>query len=153
MLAASAEGRHEAAGLDLADPRTAAWARLAALVVDRQPVASLLLERRRDADPQDVDRVGDRGPGRGVQGVDLLRREGRTLAEREQSRRVEDLVAVGVADPGDEGLVLQEVLELARVALDPRLPGIERERRIIRVGSESSSVRPGTTRWTPAGTR
>ena len=113
-LAAPAERRDEPAGLDLGDPGPAARARLTALVVDREEVADLGLEGRRHAVLQDRDRVGQRRSGGRVERVDLLRREARPLAEREQPRLVEDLVAVGVADPGDERLVPKQVLELAR---------------------------------------
>ena len=97
-LAAAAVRGDEAAGLDLGDPGAAARARLAALVVDGEEVADLLLERRRDPLPQHLDRVGERRSRRRVQRVDLLGREGRALAERQEPGRVEDLVAVGVAD-------------------------------------------------------
>ena len=62
------------------------------------------------------DRVAQRGalPRRVV---DLLGGQARSLPERQEARGVQDLVAVGVADPGDERLVPQEVLELARVPL------------------------------------
>jgi hypothetical protein len=40
--------------------------------------------------------------------VNLLRRERRSLPKRTQLRGVQDLVAVGVADPGDERLVAEE---------------------------------------------
>ena len=77
-----------------------------------------------------------RRAGRRVQGVDLLRGERRSLPERQQARRMEDLVAVGVADPGDELLVLEQVLELARMAPDPRPPLVEGQRRIVGIGTE-----------------
>ena len=48
-LAASTERRHGPAGLDLGDARPAAGTRLAALEMDREEVADLGLERRRDA--------------------------------------------------------------------------------------------------------
>ena len=60
-LAAAAVRRHEAAGLDLGDPGAAARTRLAALHVDREEVADLRLERRRDPPAQHLDRVGHRG--------------------------------------------------------------------------------------------
>ncbi len=55
-LAAAAERRHEAARLDLADPGPAARAGGPALVMDGEEVPDLLLERRRHASPQDLDR-------------------------------------------------------------------------------------------------
>ena len=42
---------------------------------------------------------------------------------------MQDLVAVGVADAGDERLVAQQVLELARMAPDPLAPDLERQSR------------------------
>ena len=117
------------------DPRSAARARLAALVVNGQEVADLALEGRRDALLQDLDRVGERRPRRHVQRVDLLGRQARPLAERQQAGGMEDLVAVGVADPGHERLVAQQVLELARMAPDPLAPDLEGQRRVVRVGA------------------
>ena len=114
--------------------------------MDREEVADLLLERRRDALAER--RRSPRAsvvPRRRVQRVDLLGRERRALPERQQPGGVEDLVAVGVADPGDERLVLQQVLQLARMAPDPLPPDVERQRRDRRrPGPSSSSVRPGT---------
>ena len=66
---------------------------------------------------------------------------------------MEDLVAVGVADPGHERLVAEQVLELARVAPDPVAPDLEGERRIVGVGTQLVVPRPGTGRSTPAGSR
>ena len=147
MLAAAAERRHEAAGLDLADPRPAARARLAALVVDRQQVADLLLERRRDAVAQDVDRVGERRPRRGVQRVDLLRREassacgtaaaaprgGSRRCRRCRSRRRTPGSSAGSsARPGGAGSASRQT---SRVSAGSSASG-----------PSSSSVRPGTTR-------
>ena len=80
-------------GLDLGDPRPAARAGLAALVVDGEEVADLRLERRRDALAQDLDRVGEGRARRRVQRVDLLGREARracgtaAAARRAGSRR------------------------------------------------------------------
>ena len=65
---------------------------------------------------------------------------------------VQDLVAVGVADPGHERLVAQQVLELARMAPDPVPPDLEgqgRDRR--RRGPGPARRGPGTGRSTPAG--
>ena len=55
-LAPAAERRDEAAGLDLGDPGPAARAGLAALVVDGEEVADLLLERGRHASLENLDR-------------------------------------------------------------------------------------------------
>ena len=55
-LAAPAERGDEPTGLDLRDPGAAPGTRLAALVVDRQEVADLLLEGRWDTLLQDLDR-------------------------------------------------------------------------------------------------
>ena len=57
-LAAAAIRRDEAARTDLRDPRAAPRAGLPALVVDRQEVADLLLERRRHPLAQHLDRLG-----------------------------------------------------------------------------------------------
>ena len=46
---------------------------------------------------------------------------------------MQDLVAVGVADAGDERLVAQQVLELTRMAPDPVAPDLERQRRVVGV--------------------
>ena len=72
---------------------------------------------------------------RPIERVDLLGREARPLPEGEQAGRVQDLVAVGVADPGHERLVPEQVLELARMALDPFSPDVERQVRAVRVGT------------------
>ena len=81
---------------------------------------------------------------RRVERVDLLGRQAGALPERQQAGRVQDLVAVGVADPGHERLVAQQVLELARVALDPIAPDVEGQRRIVRVRARSRPrPRPG----------
>ena len=55
---------------------------------------------------------------------------------------MEDLVAVGVADPGDEGLVLEQVLQLAGVAPDALLPGGQGQGRVVGVRAELV-VQPG----------
>ena len=67
----------------------------------------------------------------------------RPLAERQQPRGVEDLVAVGVADAGDERLVAQQVLELARMAPDPLAPDLEGQRRVVGVGALVGATEPG----------
>ena len=61
---------------------------------------------------------------------------------------MEDLVAVGVADPGHECLVPQQVLELARVPADAVAPRLQRQRRVVNVGPDL--VRPGPA---PSGLR
>ena len=66
---------------------------------------------------------------------------------------MEDLVAVGVADPGDERLVLEQVLQLARMAPDPLAPDLERQAGIVGVGPELARRSPATGRSTPAGSR
>ena len=68
---------------------------------------------------------------------------------------MEDLVAVGVADPGHERLVLEQVLQLARMASDPGPPGLEGQARIVGVGPEllveagHRPVEPGRQRGRP----
>ena len=101
--------------------------------MDGEEVAHLRLECRWHALAQDVDRVAQRRSRRLVERVDLLGRQARSLAERQQARGVHDLVAVGVADPGHERLVPEQVLELARVSLDAVAPALEGERRVVRV--------------------
>ena len=131
-LAAPTERRRLAARADLAEPRTAARARLAALQVHGEEVANLLLERRRDPLPQDIDRAREGRARRLVERIDLLRGERRTLPERAELRGVQDLVAVGIADSRDEGLVPEQGLQLARMAPDPgraRRRGSARDRR------------------------
>ena len=73
---------------------------------------------------------------------------------------MEDLVAVGVADPGDERLVAQQVLELARMAADPLAPDVQGQRRVVGIGTllrlrpDPGSVdrrRPGGGRSCPSG--
>ena len=48
---------------------------------------------------------------------------------------MEDLVAVGIADAGDERLVPEQVLELPGMAPDPLAPDVKREGRVVRVGA------------------
>ena len=121
---------------DLGDLGAAARARLPALVVDGQEVPYLALERRGHARAKDPDRLKRASTlGRPVQRIDLFAGETRPLAEWQESRGVEDLVAVSVADPGHERLIAEEVLELARVAPDTLAPGLERERGVIGVGT------------------
>ena len=50
---------------------------------------------------------------------------------------MKDLVAVRVADPGHEGLVAEQALQLARVAPDPLPPGVQGERRVVGVGAQA----------------
>ena len=134
-LAASAVRSDEPAGPHLGDPRAAARARLSALVVDGEEVADLQLERRRhalraarrsrlpawSASPRRARRP-PRPPGSSACGTAAV-------------RGVQDLVAVGVADPGHERLVAEQVLELARMPPDPLAPDIERQRGIVGVGT------------------
>ena len=56
---------------------------------------------------------------------------------------MQDLVAVGVADAGHERLVLQQVLELARVPPDPLAPDLERQRRVVCVRALLAPPSPG----------
>ena len=135
MLAAAAIRGDEPTGADLGDPGAAARARLAALVVDGQEIADLALEGRGHPFAQDGDRIGQGGPRRRVQRVDFLGRQRRALAERQELRGVEDLVAVGIADAGDEGLVAEQVLELARMVPDPLPPDLEGQGRVVGVRS------------------
>ena len=73
---------------------------------------------------------------------------------------MQDLVAVGVADPGHERLVAQQVLEFARMASDPLAPDLEGQRRVVGVGSllgraesraRAGRRRPGRGRSCPSG--
>ena len=66
---------------------------------------------------------------------------------------MQDLVAVGVPDAGDELLVLQEVLQLARVLPDARPPLLKGQARVVGLGPKSSGPPPGISRATPAGSR
>src|SRR5437868_4011483 len=49
---------------------------------------------------------------------DLLRLQRGPLAQWQQTGLMEDLICVGVADPGDERLVAQQVLQLTRMPAD-----------------------------------
>ena len=49
---------------------------------------------------------------------------------------MQDLVAVGVPDAGHEGLVAQQVLELARMAPDPVPPHVDGECRVVGIGAD-----------------
>ncbi len=73
---------------------------------------------------------------------------------------MEDLVAVGVADAGHERLVAQQVLELAGVTADAVAPDLERQRRVVGVGTllcfapargPGDRRRPGAGRPCPSG--
>src|ERR1700682_4056970 len=118
MLAATTEvGRFASRG-QLGDAMTTAWALLLPLGVDRHEAAVLLVRLvlrlrldRGDRRPQDFS-------GRCIKANHLIRLERGPLAQWQQSRLVQDLVRVGVADAGDERLVAQKVLELARVPPD-----------------------------------
>ena len=55
---------------------------------------------------------------------------------------MEDLVAVGIADPGHEGLVPQERLQLARVAPDALAPDLQRECRVVGIGTLVGVLEP-----------
>ena len=100
---------------------------------------------------QDVDRRGQGRPRRVVERVHLLGRQAGPLAEGQEPGRVEDLVAVGVADAGDERLVAEQVLELARVAPDPLAPDVEGEGRVVRVGALVLAAQPGDRPVDPGG--
>ena len=146
MLAAAAVRGDEPAGADLGDPGAAARARLSALVVDGQEVADLA--SRTSAARVRAGRRSRRpascaSPSYSASTSSAARR--RALAERQQPRGVEDLVAVGVADPGHERLVAQQVLELARMAPDPLPPDVEGQRRDRRRRGPGP-VRPGPAR-------
>src|ERR1035437_6789336 len=49
---------------------------------------------------------------------------------------MQDLITVGVADAGDEGLVLEQVLELAGVAPNPSLPDSQGEGRVVGIRAQ-----------------
>ena len=87
--------------------------------------------------------ASERTAHRVVEGVDLLRGQRRPLAERQEPRREQDLVAVRVADPGDERLVAQQVLELARMTPDPVAPDLEGQRRIERIRTHLAGAPTG----------
>src|SRR4029079_14230021 len=125
VLAAAAERRHEAARLDLADPPPAARAGRPARVVDGEEVADLLLKCRWNALALHGDRVGHRRLRRRVEAVDLLRGQRRPPPVWPQAGALPGVVAVGIADPRDERLVLQQVLQLAGRTLDPGPPRVE----------------------------
>src|ERR1700694_2446516 len=118
MLAAAAEvGRFTSRG-QLGDAVTTPWALVLALAVDRHEAAVLLMRLifwlgldRRDRGPQDFS-------SRRIKANHLIRLERGPLAQRQQFRLVQDLIRVGIADAGDEGLVTQKVFELARVPAD-----------------------------------
>ena len=151
-LAATAVRGDEATGLDLGDAGAAAGTRLAALVVDGEEVADLLLERGRDPCPEHLDRVCQGRSRRFVQGVDLLVGQRRTLAERQEAGRMEDLVGIGVTDAGDKLLVAEQVLQLAVVPPNPltaRLPESVPRRRRPDPASRPGRARPGPPRRAP----
>ena len=138
-------------GANLGDPGAAAWTGLAALVVHGQEVTDLLVERWRDADLEDLDRTCQGRPGGVEQRVHLLGRQAGTFPERQEPSGVEDLVAVGIADSGDERLVPQQVLELAGVPADPIPPSLEGERRIVGVGTLVGLAESGNLPGDPGG--
>src|SRR5687767_13711296 len=111
-LTAAAPVRHEAACLDLRNARPTARTRLAALPVHVQELALLDLEPRWDEAPELPNCPRDHLPCRFVQRIYLGRGKRRASAERSQAGLPEDLVRIGVADPGDERLVAQQVLQL-----------------------------------------
>ena len=106
-LAGPTPGRHEPARRDLAERRAASRTRL------RRPCGGRAGSRaprpRSAAAPA---RAARRSPTAGTsrvasyRAVDLVGGERRSLAERRQPRRPQDLVAVAVADAGHERLVL-----------------------------------------------
>src|SRR5437773_7742151 len=104
--------------------------------MDGEEVADLLLESRRDASTKDLD--GSRkGRARGVvERVDLRRGEVRSLPEWQQPSGVEDLVAVGVSDAGDEPLVLEQVLQLPGMPPDPLSPDVQGQARVVGIRAE-----------------
>ena len=101
--------------------------------MDRENVADLPVEGRRNAFPQDGDRCRKRGLGRPVEFVDLLPGQARTPAERQQTGRVEDLVGIRVPDASNERLIPQQILQLTGMRTDPEAPDIEGEIRIVGV--------------------
>src|SRR4029453_4231527 len=56
---------------------------------------------------------------------------------------MEDLVAVGVADPCDERLVTEQVLELAWMSADPVAPDVKGQGRVVRLGPHLLRRQPG----------
>src|SRR5207302_17193 len=115
-LATAAEIQGLSVGAQLADPVAAARAALAALGVHLHEAPVLL---RLVVIGVREDRL-DGPPEGGRQGAKelflLLRPERRPAAQRQQPGLEQDLVGVGVADPGQEGLVAEQVLELIPVA-------------------------------------
>ncbi len=84
---------------------------------------------------------GDHGCRQGlaqrlVERGDLVGVQPGSLGERRQARDVQDLVAVGVADPRDDGLVAQDALDLGVAGAEQRGEGVEGERVGERVGPE-----------------
>ena len=110
--------------------------------MDRQEVADLGLEAWGYTSSQDLEGLGDRPPEGVIQRLNLLVGEGRALAKRQEPGSMEDLIAVGVADAGDERLVAQQVLELARMPSDAVAPDRDGQRRIVRVGSDLIDRQP-----------
>ena len=111
---------------------------LTPLEVHGEEVADLLLERRWNTQAKDVNGLGEGGPHRCVEGVNLLGGERRALPERAEPGGVQDLVAVGVPDAGHKRLVAQEGFELTRMAPVSAMKSDSRRRR--RCSSYSSAV-------------
>jgi hypothetical protein len=111
--------------------------------MDREEIAHLRLEGRWHSLTEHLGGVRKRRSHPGVQGIDLVGGQRRPLPEWEQSRGVEDLVAVRITDASHERLVAEQVLELAWVAPDPLTPDVERQRRIVRVGPDLVRAQAG----------
>src|SRR4029077_1123174 len=118
MLATTTEVGRLAAGGQLGDAVTTPWALLLPLGVDLHEAAVLLVRLILRLRLDRLDCLAQDFSGRRMQADDLIRLERGALAEGQQGRLVQDLVRVGITDAGDERLVAQEVLELARVPAD-----------------------------------
>src|SRR5207245_3029071 len=113
MLTATAEVRGFASRLQLRDPVATARALLTALAVDGHETPVLLLGDVMRLRPDGRNRLAQDLLGRGVQPADVIRFQRGALAQWQQLRAMQDLIRVGVADAGHEGLIAKQVLQLA----------------------------------------
>src|SRR5205807_4689960 len=118
MLAATTEVGRLASGGQFGNAVTTAWTLLLSLGVDPHEAAVLLVRLVLWLGLDRLDCLAQDFSGRSVEPNDFIRLERRALSERQQACLVQDLVRVGVADAGDEGLVAQQIFELARVPAD-----------------------------------
>src|SRR2546430_8038049 len=104
-LTASAEVGVLAARGQLRDPVATAWAFLPALAVHGHEAAVLLVRLVVGLGADGLDPATQDRAHRGVQPFQVVALERGPLAQGQQGGGVEDLVAVGVPDTGDERLV------------------------------------------------